>query len=124
MNRTVISIATLLLLAAAAASADDVDAEVEHLIGSIEVSECSFIRNGKRHDAKAAADHLRMKYRRGKKYARTAEQFIGRLASKSSMSGKPYFIDCPGQERQKSGTWLSDRLAAHRRATDDPGSQD
>ena len=31
-----------------------------------------------------AADHLRLKHRRGKRYATSAETFIDRLASKSS----------------------------------------
>ena len=53
-----------------------------------------------------------MKYRRGKRYASTTEKFIERLASKSSMSRKPYYIECPGDEAVPTGR-VADG-AAHR----------
>jgi hypothetical protein len=56
-----------------------------------------------------------MKYRRGKRYAPTAEAFIERLASESSMSHKPYQIDCPDQAIVTSGEWLSRKLAEYRK---------
>ena len=55
-----------------------------------------------------------MKYRRGKKYAPTAEKFIERLASKSSWTGKPYQILCPGVPASNSGEWLTSQLEALR----------
>ena len=78
------------------------------------ISGCTFIRNGSRHDAEDAASHMRLKYRRGKRYATTAELFIERLASKSSFSGKPYAIECPGSEAVPSGEWLTARLHEYR----------
>jgi hypothetical protein len=57
---------------------------------------------------------MRMKYRRGKRYATTAELFIERLASKSSFSGKPYKIECPGGDTVLSGDWLTARLQEYR----------
>jgi hypothetical protein len=98
----------------AAAYADDNDAEIEYLVSTIGTSDCTFIRNGKRHDANAAEEHLRMKYRRGKRYAPTAEMFIERLASASSMSRKPYYIECDGQEALPSGEWLMAQLHEYR----------
>jgi hypothetical protein len=92
------------------ALADTAAAEIEHLLSSIGRSDCVFVRNGKRHDADDAEDHLRMKLRRGKRYVTTAETFIERLASRSSMSKKPYYIECPGQEMTPSGEWLMQRL--------------
>ncbi len=53
--------------------------EIEYLISTVEKSGCRFHRNGDSHDATRAADHLRLKLRRGKKYADSAEHFIERL---------------------------------------------
>jgi hypothetical protein len=102
------------LLLPAAVRADTTEAEVEYLITSVGESGCTFIRNGSRHDAEDAASHMRLKYRRGKRYATTAELFIERLASKSSMSGELYFIECEGEEPVSSGEWLSARLEDYR----------
>jgi len=98
----------------ALAAADVTEEEVEYLVTTIGESNCTFIRNGKRHSAEDAEDHLRMKYRRGKRYAPTAEKFIERLASASSMSKKPYYIACEGQEAVPSGDWLMARLNNYR----------
>lgn len=111
--RVALVVASLTILAFGT-HADEVPAEIEHLLTTVGSSDCVFIRNGKRHDAHDAEDHLRMKYRRGKRYAPTTEAFIERLASKSSMSKKPYHIECPGTESVPSGDWLSQRLAEYR----------
>lgn len=83
---------------------------IEMLIVAVETSGCTFIRNNKRHSAGEAASHLRLKLRRGKRYASTAEDFIENLASKSSWTGKPYVMDCPGSEKQSVNQWLRERL--------------
>ena len=98
----------------AAVFAGDAETEIEYLITSVGESGCTFIRNGSRHDAEDAASHMRLKYRRGKRYATTAELFIERLASKSSMSGKLYTIECPDSEAVPSGEWLTARLHEYR----------
>ena len=73
------------------------EAKIEYLINSVNnVPEGSkFIRNGSKHSTAAAVDHLKTKYKRGKKYAKTAVDFIENLASKSSISGKAYYIEFP-----------------------------
>ena len=96
------------------AAADGTATEIEYLLSAVGDSSCTFIRNGKRHEAAAAEDHLRMKYRRGKRYAPTTELFIERLASASSMSKKPYMIECGDEEAMPTGDWLSARLAEYR----------
>lgn len=93
------------------ATADIAEDEIDNLLSTMGRSDCVFIRNGKRHNAEDAEDHLRMKLRRGKRYVTTTESFIERLASSSSMSKKPYYIECPGQEMTPSGEWLMRRLA-------------
>jgi hypothetical protein len=98
----------------AAALADTAaDTEIRALIQAVAESGCEFNRNGSVHSAEAAAEHLELKYSRGKRYAHSAEAFIERLASKSSWSGKPYQMVCDGEE-QPAGDWLTATLEEFR----------
>jgi hypothetical protein len=90
--------------------ADDENPEIDYLLRTIGSSDCVFIRNGKRHSAEKAEEHLRMKYDRGRRYATSTEAFIERLASKSSITRKLYMIECPEMDPEPSGAWLSQRL--------------
>lgn len=103
------------LLLPAMVQAGGAEVEIEYLVSTIGASDCIFIRNGKRHSARDAEAHLRMKYRRARRYAPTAEKFIDRLASASSMSKKPYYIECAGREPVPSGEWLTAQLHEYRR---------
>ena len=91
----------------------DADTEIRALIQAVADSDCEFNRNGSLHSAEAAAEHLELKYSRGRRYADSAEAFIERLASKSSWSGEPYEMICDG-ETQPAGDWLTMRLEALR----------
>jgi len=110
------SMALLILLAFAPSlvRADQTATEIDYLLSTIGQSDCVFVRNGKEYDAQDAEAHLRMKYRRGKRYAPTTEKFIERLASMSSMSKKPYFIECNGEEPVQSGQCLTQLLNHYR----------
>ena len=90
--------------------AEQAGEEIELLILSIENSHCEFIRNGKHYTDVEAAEHLRLKYRRGMKLASSAKNFIDRLASKSSLTGKPYLLACPGSGEQTASSWLQAKL--------------
>ncbi len=92
----------------------ETSAEIDELLNQVQQSDCVFIRNGSEHDAGDAADHMRLKLKRGKKYVNSTEQFIDRLASESSWSGKPYTIRCPGHEEELTGQWLHELLEAIR----------
>ena len=110
-----LTLGLLLCLLPFVAHADDAaPVEIDFLLATIGSSNCTFIRNGKRYDSGAAEDHLRMKYRNGKRYAPTSEKFIERLASKSYLSKKLYFIECAGEEKIPSGDWLMQRLGEYR----------
>jgi hypothetical protein len=98
----------------AAFANDEAPAEIDFLLTSVGDSNCTFIRNGERYDSRAAEDHLRMKYRNGKRYASSSERFIERLASKSYLSKKLYYIECEGEEKIPSGDWLMQRLSEYR----------
>lgn len=90
--------------------------EIALLINIVENSDATFHRNGRAHDARAGADHLRLKLRRGAKYAKTTEAFIANLATKSSWSGKLYEIEFADGSRQPLGDWLTEQVRALRTA--------
>ncbi len=96
----------LALVGCGQAMAETTEEALDRLLGKVAQSDCIFIRNGTEHDAADAADHLRLKSRRGKKYYDSIDQFIDRLATKSSWSGKLYMVRCPGEELQPSSVWL------------------
>lgn len=102
-----------LVLVPAVHAEGQMDEEVDHLLATVESSDCLFIRNGKEYGPEAAKDHLSLKRRRGKRYFSTAEEFIERLASSSSWSGKPYYIRC-GDEQQPASKWFNEVLANYR----------
>jgi len=109
-----------LTLSRLAASADDpnMESEIDFLLDTVVSSDCVFIRNGSEHAAQAARDHLQMKRKRGKRYYSTAEEFIEKIASKSSWSGNEYLIQCGDAPQQKAQVWfmsILDRLRASNR---------
>ena len=99
-----------------AAPSETARREIAGLIGALDGSSCRFQRNGSWHDAPEARAHLQRKYDYllKKDKVDTAEQFIARAASQSSMSGTAYRIACPGQPEQTAAVWFAARLAALR----------
>jgi hypothetical protein len=91
--------------------------EVQYLLEFVAGSGCIFVRNGAEKSAQDAADHLRLKYSRGKRYVSSSEQFIDRLASESSWTGKKYTINCAG-DITESGLWLHRALNEYRSRQD------
>jgi hypothetical protein len=91
-------------------------AEVEYLLNYIAKSDCEFLRNGSWYDAKRAEAHLRYKYERlvSSDQIRTAEDFIDRAATQSSLSGQPYQVRCTGKDATSTNEWLRDALVKHR----------
>jgi hypothetical protein len=114
MMKHLIALSIWLALVPSIVQADQTEAEIDFLLTTIGHSDCVFVRNGKEYDAEDAEAHLRMKYKRGKRYAPTTEKFIERLASQSSMSKKPYFIECANDGRVPSGQWLTNLLNEYR----------
>ena len=103
----------LLPWAHGAAAAPDVSArgEIAGLMQALSTSGCQFQRNGSWHDAQEARTHLQRKYdyllKKGK--ADTAEQFIQRAATRSSVSGSAYRVKCTGVE-EDSASWFARQL--------------
>jgi hypothetical protein len=111
-------LSVLVLLAACLLSpllgADEqLESEVAYLLEFVAGSGCDFVRNGSAHDPDEAADHLRLKYSRGKRYLSSTEHFIDRLASESSWTGKPYSVTCNGLS-EPAGPWLHRALDSYR----------
>ena len=88
--------------------------EIEYLLNAVADSNCEYFRNGKKHSAEKAAKHLRMKYDRAKKYVTSAEDFIAKLASRSSISKKPYRYTCPDGSNGYTATWFRKKLSDYR----------
>ena len=103
--------AVIILLAPTLSVALEPEQEIQHLVATVEESGCTFHRNGGTHDSAAAADHMRLKLRRGRRYAKTAEDFIENLATKSSWTGRLYEIECEAGQPEALNEWLTARLA-------------
>lgn len=114
MNRRLSGLVGSAVLAIAAAA--QAQREIDQLITALGSSGCQFQRNGSWYPASEAQSHLRRKYDwlRKREMVASAEQFIERAGSASSVSGKPYQVRCPGQPVATSAAWLTARLATIR----------
>jgi hypothetical protein len=74
------------------------------------LGDAKFIRNGDVHDAKKAAEHLRMKRDKAGKSITTALQFIDKVATKSSISGDYYMIKYANGTSKKNCDVLKEEL--------------
>ncbi len=94
-----------------------VQQEINYLLRYIGDSGCEFKRNGTwNNNSKTAESHVRGKYDYLARQGRidTAQDFIDKAATKSSLSGQPYEIRCGGDLAMPSSLWLSDALARYR----------
>jgi hypothetical protein len=99
-----------------AAQTQETQTEISYLLTYISSSGCDFFRNGSWYDSKQAENHLRSKYAalsvRGG--VDTAEEFIEKTATKSSISGHAYEVRCGGGDIVSSHDWLMDTLTSFR----------
>lgn len=124
-NPWIQALATACLLFSLAASAQTssnatttTEREIQSLFKALQQSGCEFSRNGQWYNASQATEHLQRKYSYLQKKALvpTAEDFIARAASQSSVSSKPYLVRCPGQPELRSQQWFEAALAKTRAA--------
>lgn len=108
----ILSLLAFVAAPAQAAPPPQAEREIEQLIATLARSGCQFQRNGSWYDAAQAQAHLRKKYAylRKRDLVASAEQFIERAASESSMSGRAYQIRCGTAAAVPSATWLRARL--------------
>jgi hypothetical protein len=99
-----------------ASPAPAVTQEIEHLLGYVLNSGCQFYRNGFWYDARRGEEHLRDKYDYLVKHDEISatEDFIDKVASKSSISGLAYEVKCDGAEPLTSAQWLRQELIRYR----------
>jgi hypothetical protein len=118
VRRLLVIVLTCLLVPAieAAPLAPAARAEVDGLLSRLEASACEFSRNGSWYPASEAKAHLLRKlgYLEDKGLVQTAEQFIERAASSSSVTGEPYLVRCGSDAPVQSGAWLRAQLKAMR----------
>lgn len=94
--------------------------EVQHLLDYLANSGCQMERNGDKHDAKEAVEHILKKYDYYRDDIKTTEDFIARSASRSMLSGRSYNVHCPGKEPRPTADWLNEELERFRK--DETGS--
>ena len=113
MRRLALSMLLSVASVATAAPPQATQQEIAGLFTALEHSGCRFARNGTWYDAAAARHHLRRKYdyllRRD--MIHRSEDFIALAATKSSMSGRAYLVQCPGTPAVESGVWFRIALA-------------
>ena len=110
-----VAMLALALPGLARATPDPAVAEtIEYLIASVSESDLTFIRNGKRYAGNEAAEHMRKKYDYFDDDIVSAEDFIRLAATRSLMSGKPYYVVLADGTRTKTADWLGTRLGEYR----------
>jgi hypothetical protein len=120
MQRRALSIfsAAFVSFAVSAAPSEHTKAEISYLFNHLKSSGCKFNRNGQWHAAEAASDHLQTKYdyllKKG--MIGSTESFVARAATRSSISGKPYLVQCAGSAPVESATWFRAELSKLRAA--------
>ena len=116
MNRLAIILFLLITLSAQAAEPAATKSEIAHLFTTLETSNCQFNRNGSWYSAKEASGHLGTKYKylQDKDLVPSAEKFIERAATESSLSGKAYQIKCADNVAQPSAPWFKAALEKYR----------
>lgn len=96
------------------ATESSLDSEINYLLEQIETTECTFNRNGSRHQGAEAVAHIQRKYDYYRDDIDSAEDFIRLSASKSAMTRRAYTIECQGLEPMKSEQWLLQHLQDYR----------
>ena len=92
------------------------DPEVDHILTFVRHSQCTFIRNGSDHTSAEAADHIAMKAKHAGVTVTNGDTLIDLVASKSSITGQPYHVRCPGLPEMESATWLHGELNRYRKS--------
>jgi hypothetical protein len=73
-------------------------------------TDLTFVRNGTNYKVDDAVSHLKSKLGRAKRKVSTAEEFIDKVASSSSISGRPYLIIKPDGETVEAKEYFHELL--------------
>lgn len=112
-RHVILGCALVSLQLSAAPLAPQAQMEIDGLLDRLAASGCEFNRNGSWHSAPEAVVHLKRKlaYLEDHNLVASAEQFIERAGSGSSLSGESYLVRCGGAAPVKSSAWLQAQLA-------------
>ena len=102
------------VLAESPGGANHLSETIQYLLYFVKASECIFFRNNKAHTAGDAAAHMQRKYEHFKDDIKTPEDFIRLTATKSLMTGKPYYIKLRDEKKITSEAWLLQALEDYR----------
>lgn len=84
--------------------------KIERLIAHVgKLDGAKFVRNGVEYDAASAARFMRAKWEAMGADVKTAAEFIEKIASKSSTTGKPYLIRFADGKERKSSEYLTEQ---------------
>jgi uncharacterized protein DUF5329 len=81
------------------------------LLAVVDQSGATFIREGKEYSAAEGRRHLERKLWFAGSRVETAEDFIDKIASRSSITGRPYLVRLPSGKESETGVWLRQKLA-------------
>lgn len=105
-------IALLMSLPAFAKLSPHEEARINAMLTALaQKQDLTFIRNGDAHNCEEAVSHLRLKLSNTRNRIDTAEQFIDKVASSSSISGKPYIVKIPGKSDENAKRYLHALIA-------------
>lgn len=113
--RKLITLLPLLLIFALSPVANANEHEITHLLGFIEKSDCTFIRNNSYYNSVKARKHIERKYKHIQNRITTTEEFIRYAATKSSITHKAYTVTCGAEDTQPSSQWLLQELELFRK---------
>lgn len=86
------------------------DQKISYIINSLGRLDAVFVRNDSEYSPADAMDHLKMKRKKAGSSIKTARQFIKEIASKSSVSGKPYTIKFKDGHTETAENYLTQQL--------------
>jgi hypothetical protein len=89
--------------------------EINYLLDYVGKSACAFYRNGTWYDSQSAQQHLSKKYNymAALNMIGTAEEFIEKVATQSSMSDEQYQVKCKDGVTKSSNHWLHEELVRY-----------
>jgi len=85
--------------------------KIVYLLNVIGSSDLTFLRNDVEYTGKEAKAHLQEKLDSAGIFIHTAEDFINYIASKSLITGTPYYVRLADGTQIESGLWLRSKLA-------------
>ena len=111
-----VAVGVLIFATASALPTPAAQAEIDYLLSAVANSQCEFYRNGSWYGPTSAADHLATKYKylAARDQVQSAEDFIEKAATRSSLSGRDYAIRCGAGAAVASSRWLLILLARYR----------